>query len=302
MKRDLIVVVNPSAGGGRAARAKCAVGEYLESRGHTVEFCESRSAENLRELAARATATGHRYILALGGDGTFHHLVGAIHGTDAIAGFLPAGNGNDVARALGIPRDAVRAAETFLQSEPRTIDLIRAKFATGRVEHCVCTAGVGLDAEAADLANTRYRNFPGIARYLGGVVTAFSRRTLFDLHARVDGNEWRGGAMLALVANTPEYGAGIRIAPGAKLDDGWLDAAIIREVSWNRFLRAIPILLTSGNLKMQELERFCCKRFAIDAPPGIKVHGDGEILGESPVEFEIVPAALSVMAPNQGRS
>ncbi|HEX5422163.1 MAG TPA: hypothetical protein VFW94_01330 [Candidatus Acidoferrales bacterium] len=134
------------------------------------------------------------------------------------------------------------------------------------------------------------------------VATAFSRRTLFDLHASVDGDKWRGNALLAVLANAPEYGGGLRIAPTAELDDSWLNAAIVRSVSWSRFLRAIPILLTSGNLQMQELERFRCKRFAIDAPSGTKVHGDGEILGESPVEFEIAPAALRVMAPKPVRS
>lgn len=297
MKPDLFVIVNPVAGGGRAAREKSAVARYLQSRGHTVEFCESQSAEDLREQVTRATAAGHRFILALGGDGTFHHLAEAVRGTDAIAGLLPAGNGNDVARALRIPRDPVRAAEAFLRSQPRTIDLIRAKFATGRVEHCVCTAGVGLDAEAAHLANTRFRNFPGIARYLAAVTSAFSRRVPVNLHANVDDREWCGSALLALVANAPEYGAGIRIAPAAKLDDGRLEAVIVRNVSWSRFLRAIPTLLTSGNVRMQELERFPCKRLAVCAPAGIKVHGDGEILGESPVEFEVVPAGLRVMAP-----
>lgn len=204
-----------------------------------------------------------------------------------------------MARALGIPRNALRAAEVFLRSEPLTIDLIRAKFATGRVEHCVCTAGVGLDAEAAHLANTRFRNFPGITRYLAGVGSAFSRRVPVDLHADVDGDELRGRALLALVANAPEYGAGIRIAPAAKLDDGRLEAVIVRNVSWGRFLRAIPILLTSGNVRMRELERFRCKRLAVHDPDGMKVHGDGEILGASPVEFEIAPGALRVMAPKK---
>ncbi|HTU35535.1 MAG TPA: diacylglycerol kinase family protein [Candidatus Acidoferrum sp.] len=302
MKLDLFVLVNPAAGGGRAARMKSAVAEYLQARGRTVTFCESRSAENLREQAARAAAAGHGYVLALGGDGTFHHLAEALRGTDAIAGLLPAGNGNDIARALGIPRNAVRATETFLRSQPRTIDLIRAKFATGRVEHCVCAAGVGLDAEAAHLANTQFHDLSGVARYLAGIVTAFSRRKLFDLRANVGGNEWCGQALLALVANAPEYGSGVRIAPAAQLDDGWLDGVIVRNVSWRRFLRAIPILLTSGNLHMRELERFRCKRLAINGPPGMRVHGDGEILGESPVEFEIVPGALRVMAPRPAGS
>jgi diacylglycerol kinase (ATP) len=297
MKRDLFVILNPAAGAGRAARATSDVAEYLRSRGRAVEFCESRSSEGVREQAAGAAAAGYGYIVALGGDGTFHHLAQALHGTDAIAGLFPAGNGNDAARALGIPRDPVRAADVFMRSQPRTLDLIRVRFATGRVEQCVCAAGVGLDARAAQLANTRFRKWPGVTRYLAGAASAFFTGAVFDLHADLDGKVWRGDALFAVVANAPEYGAGIRIAPAAEMNDGWLDAAIVRNVSWSRFLEAIPILLTSGDLRIEELERFRSKRVVIEAPPGLMVHGDGEILGESPVEFEIAPAALRVMAP-----
>lgn len=301
MERDLFLIVNPVAGGGRAARAKAAVAERFRGSGRAVEVCESRSAEDLREKAARAVAAGYRCILALGGDGTFHHLAEAVHGTDVTAGFLPAGNGNDAARALGIPRNPIRAADVFLRSQPRTIDMIRVRFETGLTKHCVCTAGLGLDAEAANLANTRFRKWPGVARYLAGAASAFSRCAAFELNAQIDGTEWRGPALLVVAANAPEYGAGIRIAPTAQMDDGWLEVAIVRDVSWGRFLRAILVLLTSGDLRMKELERFRAKRLRIDALPGIKVHGDGEILGESPVEFEIVPRALRVMAPKGTR-
>lgn len=297
MKRDLFVIVNPAAGRGRAARAESEVAEYFRARGRTVEICESHSGEDIRERAAGAAAAGYPHIVALGGDGTFHQVAEAIQGTEAVAGLLPAGNGNDAARALGIPRDPMRAVDTFLRSQPRAIDLIRLRFATGRVEHCVCMAGVGLDAEAAHLANTRFRKWPGVTRYLISAASAFRRRAAFELHADLDGKQWRGPALFAVVANAPEYGAGIRIARDAKLDDGWLDAAIVRDLSWLRFAGAIPVLLTSGDLHIKELERFRSKRIAVEAPVGIRVHGDGEILGETPVEFEVAPAALRVMAP-----
>jgi diacylglycerol kinase (ATP) len=301
MKRDLFVIVNPAAGGGRAAHQQRVVGDYLRARGRSVEFCASRNAEDLRDRAARAAAAGYPYILALGGDGTFHHLVEALAGKGAVAGFLPAGNGNDAARALGIPRDPVRAADTFLRSQPRSIDLIHLRLAGGENAHCVCTAGVGLDAEAAQLANTRFRRWPGVARYLAGAAQIYFKGAVFNLRAEIDRVDWRGSALLAVVANAPEYGAGIRIAPCAKLDDGWLDAALVRPVTWTRFVEAIPILLSSGDLRFQEVERFRCRRVRIETDRVMKVQGDGEILGESPVEFEIAPRAIRVMAPNGER-
>ena len=299
MKTDTLVIVNPAAGGGRARQSKVAVAEYLAGNGRTVEFSESQSSDDLREQAARAAAHGFQYVLALGGDGAFHHLVEGLNGTQAIAGILPAGNGNDIARALGIPPDPVRAAEAFLRSQPRSIDLVRVRFHDGRTAHFVGAGGMGLDAEAAHLANTRFKQWPGVTRYLAGAFSAFFNNATFDLHAEIDCANWSGRALLAVVANAACYGSGVRIAPGAEVDDGWFDVVFVREIKWTRLFEAIPILLTSGDLRFAEVERFRSRRVRLEADRRVKVHGDGEILGESPAEFEIVPRAIRVMMPKQ---
>jgi diacylglycerol kinase (ATP) len=301
MKRDLFVIVNPAAGGGHAGRYRPAVADYFAARGRLVDFVDSCAAGEVRELAAQAASAGYSCVLALGGDGTFHDVIEGVRETNALAGLLPAGNGNDAARALGISRDPIRAADDFLHSRPRAIDLIRARFADGRIVHCVCTAGVGLDAEAAHLANTRFRAWPGVSRYLAGAIWTYFHGATFDLHVEIDGAPWYGRSLLAVVANAPEYGAGIRIAPSAKIDDGWLDLLLARELPWPRFVEAIPILLTSGDIRFEEIERFRCKRVRFAPSRAMRVHGDGEIIGEiaggSSVEFEIAPAAVRVMAP-----
>jgi diacylglycerol kinase (ATP) len=294
---DIFVIVNPAAGRGRAERGKATVAEYMTSRGRRVEFCESQNSEDVREQAAEAARAGYPYVVALGGDGTFHHLVEGIQGTGSVAGLIPAGNGNDIARALEIPADPIRAADAFLHSSPRTIDLIRARFAGGRVALSVCAAGMGLDAEAADLANTRFSGWPGATRYLAGALWTYCQGATFKLSAEIDGQEWNGRALLAVVANAAEYGAGVRIAPAAKIDDGLLDVVLVRDLVWTRLLEAIPIVLTSGDLRFREVERFRCQRVKLDADRNVKVHGDGEALGESPVEFDVMPSAIRVMAP-----
>jgi diacylglycerol kinase (ATP) len=297
MTPNIFVIVNPAAGSGRAGREKVAVAEYLSSHGHAVEFSESQNSEDVGKQAAQAAAAGYPYVVALGGDGTFHHLVEGIQGTGAVAGLLPAGNGNDIARALGIPPDPMRAADAFLHSRPRAIDLIRARFADGRVTLSVCAAGMGLDAEAASLANTRFNRWPGVARYLAGALWTYLEGAAFELHAEFDGRAWDGRALLAVVANAAEYGSGVRIAPAAKIDDGWLDFVLVRDLAWTRLLEAIPIVLTSGDLRFQEVERFRSRQVRLEADHKVKVHGDGEVLGKSPVEFEILPQGIRAMAP-----
>ncbi len=224
------MIVNPAAGGGRALRAEARVAKLLRMRGHAADFTRSKSSEDLREQAERGAREGYRYVVALGGDGAFHHLVEALHGTEAVAGFFPAGNGNDIAADLGIPADPLDAAEAFLKSAPRAIDLIRAQFGDGPTAHYIGAGGMGLDAEAAHLANTKFKRLPGVTRYLVGALWEFFHGGSIGLHAEIDGVAWDGRALFVAVANSTRYGSGIRIAPEAKMDDGWIDVALVQEV------------------------------------------------------------------------
>jgi diacylglycerol kinase (ATP) len=294
---DTLIIVNPVSGAGRALRAKPLVASYFAAQGSAVEFVHSRSSDDIREQAAKAVASGFEYVVALGGDGAFHHVVEGILGTGAIAGFLPAGNGNDIARDLGIPPDAVNAAAVFINSSPRAIDLVRVKFRDGHIAHFIGAGGMGLDAEAAHLANTRFKGWPGVTRYLAGALWTFFHEPAFELTAEMDDTPWVGRALFAAIANATSYGSGVRIAPDAKMDDGWLDVVLVGDVSWTRLIEAIPVVLTTGDLRFEEVKRFRCRRVLLQADRPAKVHGDGELLGESPAEFELLPGAIRVMAP-----
>ena len=300
MHSDTLIIVNPVSGGGRALRAEPLVASYFAALGRNVQFVHSRSSEDIREQAAKAAREGYRYVVTLGGDGAFHHLVEGILGSEAIAGFLPAGNGNDIARDLGIAGDPVSAAEVFLKSRPRTVDLIRVRFGDGRVAHFMGAGGMGLDAEAAHLANTRFKSWPGVTRYLAGTIWTFVREPAFELNAEMDGTRWAGRTLFAAVANATSYGSGVRIAPDAKMDDGWLDVVLVGEVKWKRLVEAIPIVLTTGDLRFDEVKRFRARRVVLRADRAVMVHGDGELLGESPAEFEVLPGAIRVKAPGTG--
>jgi diacylglycerol kinase (ATP) len=301
MKPDTLVIVNPASGGGRALRAEPEVASLLASRGYSAQFVHSKSSEDIRELAARAAAGGFRTVVALGGDGAFHHLVEGIRGTNVVAGFFPAGNGNDIARSLGIPLDPVEAANSFLRGQPCSVDLVRVRFGDGSVAYYMGAGGMGLDAEAAHLANTRFRTWPGVTRYLAGAFTIFFREPLLNVSVEMDGASWSGRALFVAVANATSYGSGVRIAPQAEMDDGLLDVVIVGDVGLLRLLEAISIVLTTGDLRgFPEVTRYRCRRVALRADRAARVHGDGEALGVAPAEFEILPAAIRVVVGRKG--
>jgi len=297
MKSDTFVIVNPVAGRGRALRAEGDVADFLAASGRRADFVRSQGSEDAREQAARAAAEGYRFVVALGGDGAFHHLIEGLLGTEAIAGFFPAGGGNDIARDLEIPEDPVRAAEAFLHARARNVDVIRVGFRDGRRAHFIGAGGMGLDAQAAHLANTKFKTWPGVTRYLAGSLTIFFREEPYELQAELDGAPWKGRVLFAAVANGTSYGSGIRIEPAARMDDGWLNVVLVGEIGWAELFEALPVVLTTGDVRMKEIRRFRCRRVRLEADRPAMVHGDGESLGESPAEFEALPAAVRVMAP-----
>jgi diacylglycerol kinase (ATP) len=295
-QRRTLVIVNPTSGGGRARRVQIDVAEYLRVNGESAEFVQSTSADDVRAQASRASSNLYTHVVAMGGDGTLHYVTEGIYGTDAIAGFFPAGGGNDIAAALGIPADPLEAAEQFLRGQTRSVDLVEARLADGRVAHFVGVGGMGLDAEAAHLANSRYRKWPGALRYLAGAFDAFFREGAFELRAEIDGVPWNGRALFAALANGTSYGAGIKIAPDARIDDGWLDLIIVTDATLLRLLEALPHLMTTGDLRhFTAVRRYRCKTAMLASSRPARVHGDGESLGSAPVAFTILPHAIRMI-------
>jgi YegS/Rv2252/BmrU family lipid kinase len=300
-----LVIVNPVAGGGRALRAEPLVADYLRKHGLRADFVHSQSTDDLRRRAAEAAASGYGCVVTLGGDGAFHHgvngaLLDAPPGPVPLLGFLPAGNGNDIAVGLGIPEDPIAAARTFLTAPPRRVDVLRARFADGSTHLYVGAGGMGLDAEAARRVHGEFRRFPGVLRYVGAGLAALRSFTPIELDAEIDGKKWTGRVLFAAVANAPAYGAGVRVAPEAAMDDGWLDVVLVGEMPWTRVVDAlVEVLRRDSNLRRDEITRYRARRVVLRASRPALFHGDGEILGESPVEVEVLPAALRIPAPTK---
>jgi diacylglycerol kinase (ATP) len=104
-------------------------------------------------------------------------------------------------------------------------------------------------------------------------------------------------ALLAAVLNTPTYGAGIRLAPDALLDDGWLDAIVVEDLNTLQVLALLPRLLKSGELRTPRVKRFRVKSVKLTADRPCLFHGDGEILGPAPVQIDVVPQGVRVLVP-----
>ncbi len=106
----------------------------------------------------------------------------------------------------------------------------------------------------------------------------------------------QGKALLVAALNTPTYGAGVRLAPEASLDDGLLDIVMIEDLSKIGVLTLFPRLLGSGELRTSRVKRWRAQRVRLTTSRSCLFHGDGEFIGSTPVEIELVPKAARVLA------
>jgi diacylglycerol kinase (ATP) len=295
-----MVFVNPAAGGGRARGCLPRIQEAFKSRQVRAEFVMTNSAAELESSVQKAILLGQRVLLAMGGDGTFQALANAAFGADVVLGVLPLGGGNDFAAALGLPSDPVKAAAALLGGQPRGVDLVRALTADGQTRLYAGGGGVGLDAEAARYASGAYRHLPGRLRYIASALRALAGYVPLNVRIEFPGNNlpaFEARSMLAAVLNSPTYGAGLRLAPEATVDDGVLHLVIIEELSKFGVLRLLPRLMGSGELRTSRVKRWRVARVRLTTDRPCLFHGDGEILGPTPVEIVVVPKAIRVLAP-----
>jgi diacylglycerol kinase (ATP) len=299
---DVIVFVNSVAGGGRARSYLAQIQKVFESFHVHAQFGMTNSAGDLESCAQNAISQGRRALFAMGGDGTFQALANAALGADVLLGILPVGGGNDFAAALGLPDDPVKAAEAILRGDPRFVDLVRVRTVEGRTRLYAGGGGIGLDAEAARYASGAYRWLPGRLRYIASALRALVGYVPIEVRIDFPGSDllsWETKALLAAVLNAPTYGAGLKLAPGATLDDGSLHVVLIEDIGTLEVLWLLPRLIGSGELRTSRVKRWQVRKVRLTTQKPSVFHGDGEILGSTPVEIEVVPRAIQVLAPTR---
>lgn len=294
-----LVLANPTAGGGLAQEALPRLQEFAKARRWSAEFRSAASSAEFAQWAREEAAGGRERIFALGGDGTFQVLLNAVAGNPRVSiGVLPAGGGNDLASALGLPRDAVGAAEALLlNGEVSCLDAARVRTADGVERLYMGGGGVGLDAEAARFASGVYRKIRGRSRYLLSAIRALWGFQPVNACVSLEGSGEKlqqSKALVVGVLNTPSYGGGLRLAPDASLEDGKLDLVILEDLRLLEILNLLPRLAVSGEIRTQRIQRHHITRARIETERPCIFHGDGEIIGMTPVDIAVISRAMRV--------
>jgi YegS/Rv2252/BmrU family lipid kinase len=291
MDRPACLLVNPSAGGGRAARALPDVEAELRRLAIAFRTEQTTSLEHARGLASTAAAAGET-VVTLSGDGLIGSVVGALrHVPGSVLGVLPGGRGNDLARVLGIPRDPVAACAVLATGVVRDLDI-------GEVEgrSFIGIASVGFDSDANRIANAAPSRLGQLAYVYGGLrALAQWKPATFTLD--LDGTRHRFTGWSVAGANSKAYGGGMLVAPDAELDDGLLDVVTKSATSRRNLLGSMVKVFKGTHLADPSVEVRRGRELRVDADRPFTVYADGDPIAELPATIRIVPRALKVLCP-----
>ncbi len=158
-------------------------------------------------------------------------------------------------------------------------------------------SGCGIDAEVAERVNVGYRFLSGTSAYLAALIQSLYRYRATDLTLTLDGVERKERAMFCCIANATSYGGGMRVTPDALIDDGLFDICLLKEAGRLEFLRAFPQVYAGKHKSHSKVEMLQARHVIVESEPPLSVLIDGEVIGSTPVEFEIVPSGVEFLFP-----
>ncbi len=297
-------IVNPRSGRGKPGRLWPQISEVFRAQDRTFEVAFTERRGHGKALARQALQDGFELIVAVGGDGVVNEVVngmmadGKAVNPQATLGIVPCGSGNDLARMLGLPRETLAAARHLAQSsQSRLIDIGEVVFTSGgrkELRFFANDANLGFAADVvARLERTGKFSRGTVPYFVALLLTALRHRSQF-VRLCVEDRPYEGMMTTVLVCNGQSTGGGMWIAPEASLDDGLLDVIVVGGLRpWEIFWHA-PKIYRGTHIAMRQVSVHRARTVTVTSPQRLSVVADGELIGESPATFRVLPLALRV--------
>ena len=304
--RDPCVILNPRAGSGKAKRRWAGLRPVLEEQLGPVDAKFTERPGHATQLAREALRNGADLVVATGGDGTLSEVVNgyfsdghAINPNAALA-LVPLGTGGDFRRSANLPTSPTDAVQAIATSVPRRIDACRVQLQSpdgAPVErYCINLASFGIGGDVAVAGKNSFLTpYSGKAAFLWATAVSFLRFRPKPVRMAFDGNPPGDpiGVMEVMIGNGGYTGGGMLPCPLAKLDSGYLEITVVKEVSLFQFLRAVPILYSGRIHDHPECEHYRVRKIAATSEQSMLAEVDGEAVGGLPLTAEVLPGAVT---------
>ena len=297
------LIVNPEAANGAVGKNWPRIRDFLQAEGARFDAALTEKPGHATQLARQALDDGYRTIVAVGGDGTVNEVINGlvVEGSvdpEATLGIIPWGTGADFARMLGIPRDYMEACRHLLRSEPRPVDLGRITCLREGQEverYFINAAGLGFDGEVAEIVNRFPKVLGGTITYLACLLISLVTYRNKNVELSFDGQPVRGRVNSVVVCNGRYFGGGMFIAPGAALDDGLFYVVILGNLNKLEVVVNLPRIYKGTHLTHPKVSHFSAKEIHVEAKERMFLQAEGELIGEAPATFRVIPRALKVL-------
>jgi diacylglycerol kinase (ATP) len=296
-------IVNPVAGAGRSGREWPRIMDLFRGNELRFEYDITEAPGHAIELAREAATNGYDMVVSVGGDGTINEIVNGLYASgnirEATLGIISTGTGSDYIRTVGVPRRRDEACRRLLSPRKRLVDIGVVEYTDRghRQERLfVNFAGFGFDAEIVRRTTRQFKSLGAMPSYLLGVLTTLVFYRNRDISIRLDG-ELLDMRVCTVIMNNGRYGGGSMFtAPHADLADGLLDVLIVGDLSKPDLLWSIPRIYKGTHLTHPKVTMKKAREIEVSsASPGTQLQADGELLGEVPARFRVLPALLSVV-------
>lgn len=285
------IIINPAAGRGKSGKLWPKLEKVLLAHEYPYEAFFTAGQSDGTKLAQKLHDKVER-IVVVGGDGTIHEVVQSIVNSKAELAIIPTGTGNDFVRALGIPKEPLKALDLLFYGKGKKIDVGEVN---GR--YFVNVAGVGFDAIVVNAVNTKFRHVRGTMAYLLALFKTLATYQNVKVKVKVGNRTFTTNSLLVAVGNGYCYGGGMKIVPGAILDDGLLNLCLVGDVTKGEILRTLPKIFSGGHVTHPKVVMLKGPEICIEAETPLVIQADGEIIGHAPAIMRAVPQALTVLAP-----
>ncbi len=302
MGKPTLFIINPAAGQ-RALRSWRAFASKLRAQIVPFEQEQTSAPGDAFRIAREAGGTFGR-VFAVGGDGTVSEVVNGLLDNQVARpalGIVPLGTGNDLASAAGI-RDLTDAWQTVTAGHAKPIDLIQVDCQSNGapvVRHAMLFASAGITSEL--LRHTT----PGLKRlcgqrfaYIAGLLLALRHYSAPVMQITCGDLSIHNSLIFACASNGETFGGGMKIAPGARLDDGKFNVNLIESLGTLEALRHLRKLLNGQHINHPRVRYTTALEMTVKTEQPIGVAADGDLIGFTPARFKIEPAALNLLVPN----
>lgn len=309
-----LVIANPKSAGGSTMDNWTGIASDLRAHFGAYNVAFTKAAGDGVTLAKRACESGRTFIIACGGDGTINEVANGIlqSGLDVEIGIMPSGTGGDFRRTLDIPQSPRDAARALRDGTTKRIDVGRVTFQSHNNEtvsrYFLNVSSFGLAASIIErVKSTTALDWLPLGSVRGRA--SFALSTLQEVvgldfatvKVRIDGGDEKLlNTINFCVANARYFGGGMKIAPDAKINDGFLDIINIGDIRTAKIILNAYTLYAGTHLDLKEVKSTLAKRVEVSPTTSdaeIHIETDGELPGKLPAIFEVVPGALLVRTP-----